>query len=346
MLSNMNFRRLFQDFNPSKFLLFFMLFVFTILLALRLDGAIEWSYWAVFTPVWIWKLFVFCGAFTGIYLWIKRPEYRGEGESYIEFKAMMICLFLHMLLFIFEILVCINLDKKLYAWRIMFMPLYVLSSVSIIACVWGFRHDRSVELETVFSVNILQFIFLALKLDNVIRWQWVVVFVPMWIVLSLLCLLVLYYIIWSIIFVRTAEVLPAQRHGHVMVAVASVLLVIPLLVFQIILSNWLDSENKDMFVGVVAPLQISLLSLLTTSFYHKGGNHWWFGMRKDFCEFLLGICPCLQEYGNVSYKFPGSIFIQERDHQESSLEDMHRKPVVSDYQSKPVVPIVSIEMPD
>lgn len=72
----------------------------------------------------------------------------------------------------------------------------------------------------------------------------------------------------------------------------------------------------------------------------------WFGMRKDFCEFLLGICPCLQEYGNVSYKFPGSIFVQERDHQESSLEDMHRKPVVSDYQSKLVVPIVSIEMPD
>ena len=61
-----------------------------------------------------------------------------------------------------------------------------------------------------------------------------VVFVPMWIVLSLLCLLVLYYIIWSIIFVRTAEVLPAQRRGHVMVAVASVLLVIPLLTFQVI----------------------------------------------------------------------------------------------------------------
>ena len=55
----------------------------------------------------------------------------------------------------------------------------------------------------------------------------------MWIVLSLLCLLVLYYVIWSIIFVRTAEVLPAQRRGHVMVAVASVLLVIPLLTFQV-----------------------------------------------------------------------------------------------------------------
>ena len=132
------------------------------------------------------------------------------------------------------------------------------------------------QLETVFSVNVLQFIFLSLRLDRVILWSWVVsrnkldihvsflrgslprvrfknyrkhfwhvtirkdwcfilqvVFVPMWIVLSLLCLLVLYYVIWSIIFVRTAEVLPAQRRGHVMVAVASVLLVIPLLTFQV-----------------------------------------------------------------------------------------------------------------
>lgn len=148
------------------------------------------------------------------------------------------------------------------------MPLYVLSSLSIVACIWGFRHERSVELETVFSVNVLQFVFLSLRLDKVILWSWVVVFVPMWIVLSLMCLLVLYYIIWSIIFVRTAEVLPAQRRGHVMVAIAAVLLVIPLLTFQIVLSNRLDGTTQDLFVGIVAPLQISLLSLLATSFYH------------------------------------------------------------------------------
>jgi len=68
-------------------------------------------------------------------------------------------------------------------------------------------------------------------------------------------------------------------------------------------------------------------------------------MRKDFCEFLLGVCPCLQEYGNVSYKFPGSIFVQEHD-QEGLSDDMHRRPIVTEYQTKPVVPIVSIEMPD
>ena len=27
-------------------------------------------------------------------------------------------------------------------------------------------------------------------------------------------------------------------------------------------------------------------------------------MRKDFCEFLLDACPCLREYGNVTYRCP------------------------------------------
>jgi hypothetical protein len=30
--------------------------------------------------------------------------------------------------------------------------LYVLSSISIIACVWGFRHDRSVEVCKLFCM--------------------------------------------------------------------------------------------------------------------------------------------------------------------------------------------------
>ena len=29
----------------------------------------------------------------------------------------------------------------------------------------------------------------------------------------------------------------------------------------------------------------------------------WFGMRKDFCSFILFLCPCLREYANISYNF-------------------------------------------
>lgn len=30
----------------------------------------------------------------------------------------------------------------------------------------------------------------------------------------------------------------------------------------------------------------------------------WFGLRKDLCQFLLGVCPLLQEYANISYSIP------------------------------------------
>ena len=70
----------------------------------------------------------------------------------------------------------------------------------------------------------------------------------------------------------------------------------------------------------------------------------WFGIRKDFCDFLLGTCPFLQEYGNISCKFSESIFT--RPPQEETSIEPQRKPVVHEYPAKCVVPVVSIEMPD
>lgn len=60
-------------FNFSEILVYFSLIAFTILFALRLDGTIEFSYWIVFFPLWIWKIVVFTGAFIGIRAWWKQP---------------------------------------------------------------------------------------------------------------------------------------------------------------------------------------------------------------------------------------------------------------------------------
>ena len=60
----------------SKFLLFFLLILFSVLLALRLDGIIEWSFWAVFLPIWSWKFITLTGGTLGIYVWVTNPQYR------------------------------------------------------------------------------------------------------------------------------------------------------------------------------------------------------------------------------------------------------------------------------
>ncbi|XP_070113528.1 transmembrane protein 185A isoform X3 [Equus przewalskii] len=170
----MNLRGLFQDFNPSKFLIYACLLLFSVLLALRLDGIIQWSYWAVFAPIWLWKLMVIVGASVGTGVWARNPQYRAEGETCVEFKAMLIAVGIHLLLLMFEVLVCDRIERGSHFWLLVFMPLFFVSPVSVAACVWGFRHDRSLELEILCSVNILQFIFIALRLDKIIHWPWLV----------------------------------------------------------------------------------------------------------------------------------------------------------------------------
>lgn len=66
-----------------------------------------------------------------------------------------------------------------------FMPLFFLCPCAVAACVWGFKNDRSLEMEAILSSNVLLFIFVALKLDHVISWSWKAVFVPLWVVMCL-----------------------------------------------------------------------------------------------------------------------------------------------------------------
>lgn len=347
LICRMNFKGLFQELNPSKFLVYFTLVLFVVLLGTRLDRFIEWSYFIVFLPLWIWKLIVLSGSVIGIHVWIHHPEYRRENS--VDFQAMLVSTGFHLLLVSFEIMLCLNMDRTIsIPYRLVFIPMFCLSGLSIAGCMWGFRHERQLELETFFSVNVLQFICLSLKFDEVINWSWVVVFVPIWIILTLLSVVVLYYIVWALLFMRSPDITPAQRKAHLVNATMSFLMVIPLLAFVVMLSQKLDGDTDAHFSTILIPLELSLLSLIVTSFYQKGGNQWWFGMRKEFCEFLLDICPCLREYGNVSYKISDTMTNNanhdvERSSSTTSDESDSR---IKKSDQKPVASILFIDIPD
>lgn len=302
----MNLKGLFQDFNPSKCVVYLSLLIFTLLVGLRLDGFVLWSFYVVFIPLWIWKLVVFVGVTVGFAIWIRHPEYRRE--SNVDLQAMLIASGFHLVLLLFELLLCTKLEYDIVSYRVVFIPIYCMSLMAVIGCVWGYRHERQLELETFFSINVFQFICLSLKWDGVISWSWVVVFVPLWIMLTLLSVCVLYYIIWALLFMRSPEITNNQRNGHLVNSFMSCFIVIPLLTFMIMLVRQLDGYAPDAhFITTFIPLELSLVSLIVTSFYQKGGNQWWFGMRKDFCEFILDAIPFLREYGNISYKFSDTV---------------------------------------
>lgn len=60
----------------SKFIVHCSLFTFVTLFALRLDGYIDWPWYFIFTPLWIWKAIAALGATIGAIVWCRYPHYR------------------------------------------------------------------------------------------------------------------------------------------------------------------------------------------------------------------------------------------------------------------------------
>lgn len=194
-------------------------------------------------PLWVWKSLVILGAFVGVVVWIYNPEFRQSESSYTHFKSMLISLSLQLLLLMFELLVCDKLESDRHFWTLAFIPLIFISLLSIAVSVWALKNERDFELELFCSVNVLQFVFIALRLDRFISWSWVVVFVPLWILLCLAIIGVLYALIFAVILFRTPEVSPEQRRASFYTALAYTLIVLPLLIFFVLLSSKLDSTS-------------------------------------------------------------------------------------------------------
>lgn len=231
---------------------------------------------------------------------------------------MLISLSLHLILLMFEFLLCDRLTNGKHLWILVFVPLIVSSIVSVFFCIWAIKQaDRSFEIELFLSVNALQFVckyidnnsfycdpnfnldfmisVIPLKLDGFITWTWEIIFVPLWIILCLSLVMMLYSLIFCSILIRTPEMNLTQRQNAISNAISNIL-VLPILVFQILLADKLDNNNSLPFSIISIPLEVSLFALVLLSFCSKGScNKFWFGMRNN--NFFLNM---LGEYGNIN----------------------------------------------
>lgn len=125
-----------------------------------------------------------------------------------------------------------------------------------------------------------------------------------------------------------------------------------------VICDKLEGELKFPYIVIFSPLLASIFALIVLSFSAKGGNKWWFGIRKSFSQFLLSAMPFLQEYGNISYHAENSNAQQSQplDGSSSSSSTAHlgdfdkhmkkSKKSAKNDSMKPVVPIISIDLPD
>ena len=68
-----------------------------------------------------------------------------EGDGFVQFKAMIMTTSMHLMLLVFDILACDNLDNDNHSWMFVFIPLMFMSIVSIGFCVWAIKNERSFE---------------------------------------------------------------------------------------------------------------------------------------------------------------------------------------------------------
>jgi len=294
----------FQEFHPGRFVVFSALLLFGVMLSFRLDNLIECSWWIIFAPLWIWKVFVIGGVFVGVHSYYRKQAEMNEVGSTNDFQAMLLSAALQILLLGFELCLCYKLsfDATQMTWYIVFLPLFLLSVLSVIVCGWGWRKERTLDLELLFAVNMLQFVMLVLRLERLVLWSWQIILIPLWVLLGICSVGVVYYIALTAVLLCTNDILPSLRTPRTAASLLFSLTNFSTILFLGLLIGKLDNyPNSSSYVVLFLPYHISMGSMIISSFYQRGGNPWWFGIREEFCVFLLKKCPKMRVYGNISY---------------------------------------------
>ena len=228
-----------------------------------------------------------------------------EMGTVADFQAMLLSTSLQMLLLSFEACLCykVSFAAPQMSWYLVFMPLFLLSALSIIICGWGWKKERPLDLELLFSVNMLQFVLIVLRLEQLVMWSWQIILIPLWILLGICSLFVVYYIALTAVMLCTNDILPSLRTprtaGSCLYSIAN----LSLILFLALLVSKIDNPGEDhhSYIAIFIPYHLGMGSLVVSTFYQKGGNPWWFGIREEFCMYLLKKFPAIRVYGNISY---------------------------------------------
>eukprot|EP00731_Ephydatia_muelleri_P030808 Em0022g322a len=290
------------------------------------------------------------GVVVGVVFYIKTKTLREDPTYRFHFSAMVQSAAFQLLLLLTEILTAANLETRSMPWRAVFTPVYVLLPAASVGLVWSCCKKRTVEIQTVEiagMVSFLQFIFLGIRLDGLVHWRWVIVFIPTWILLVVFIVGVAMYSCFRLVVFRC---LSSEQQGRsplstIVMVVCLFVMATCLILFTALLVTRLDGKLEGQYAAIFVPLHIVVLALLVTAVVGSPDNPWWFGMRKTFVELALDKCPILQEYMNVSYSKEGLTATLHKDDTED-VATLTKLPVPVNSSSPSKYPYEDIFLPD
>ncbi|VDD74786.1 unnamed protein product [Mesocestoides corti] len=288
-----------NNFNRGQFFALSLVFMFSALLALRLDKFIFWPYWVVFFPLWLWQSVMFGGFLFEIFAFCRSPRYYIETQS--QFKQTFFDAFFHINLLFFEVLACNRLENAHHSWLSVYLPLLILSIASLFVSFWAIKNDINCDLYFIVSANAIFFLFSALRSDRIIKWSWKTVFLPNWIALAFFFLLDFVEIVAFLSRLTCVNRFPNYRQQSFYISFGYAVSLLLIATSGVLLALELDNDLRLPYVIIASPLMSALTVFMSLCFSTRPHFQWRRSLHF-FYRHAVETCHPLQQYGNISYK--------------------------------------------
>ncbi|VDO78073.1 unnamed protein product [Schistosoma curassoni] len=343
-----SFQKALENLNEGTICISVCVSVWLLLIAARMDNVLIIPYWTIFLPLWLWKTIVFVGWLVGLIVWCKHWRIHVDDSERSTFlvrddpalpyiQAMSVSAFFHFLITCSEVLLCIHLsiESSNLTYLTILSPLLVVGALDSFVFIPRSRHVCSFTLELCIAANLLQLLFLIARLDNWIRSNWIVTFIPSFILLAMGFLFCFAGLTIALITYFTAFFIPvAQRRLSVCYYASHLLIVIFLCTSLILLGLRLDgylSASKSSALLICIPVLFSMF--LYASLSSGPGNPWWFGLNRNVLLAIFESCPTLQLCAN-NHISKTSLWRVSRYHGDNG--DMNNTLTVDSYNGNPV----------
>ncbi|VDO58462.1 unnamed protein product [Schistosoma margrebowiei] len=342
-----SFQKALENLNEGTICISVCVSVWLLLIAARMDNVLIIPYWTIFLPLWLWKTIVFVGWLVGLIVWCKHWRIHVDDSEHSTFlvrddpalpyiQAMSVSAFFHFLITCSEVLLCIHLsiESSNLTYLTILSPLLVVGVLDSFVFIQRSRHVCSFTLELCIAANLLQLLFLIARLDNWIRSNWIVTFIPSFILLAMGFLFCFAGLTIALITYFTAFFIPvAQRRLSVCYYASHLLIVIFLCTSLILLGLRLDgylSASKSSALLICIPVLFSMF--LYASLSSGPGNPWWFGLNRNVLLAIFESCPTLQLCAN-NHISKTSLWRVSRYHGDNG--DMNNTLTVDSYNGNP-----------
>jgi len=221
------------------------LFIFSIVLALKLDDHYSVAWAVVFIPIFV-LLIIFCFSVTFI---LNNPNFNGWESTWI-------CLGLFIFIPLNAILIVLQLQEVIdWYWVIIFLPVLILGIVILSISRPDYVSERYAKIPAEFLQRVYNYIsgtglslilifllLLLLRIDRIILISWNIIFIPIWL---------LFLFAFTAIY---AEFHLNLENDDIWYLVSAILYIISLFIFSILFCLKLNGTLAISFVLLFLPL--------------------------------------------------------------------------------------------